>query len=105
MEKMNGDASANFSSGIFSIDIEFAKAGKEHRHGHPLNSNSRRILIVEDDEHINAILHDGLTVEGRVLLHPVYSGSEGILNLAEREYHLIVLDLMLPGLSGEAFMQ
>ncbi|WP_339250342.1 HAMP domain-containing sensor histidine kinase [Paenibacillus sp. FSL P2-0136] len=35
MEKMNGDASANSASGIFSIDIEFAKAGKEHPHGHP----------------------------------------------------------------------
>lgn len=71
--------------------------------GIPLNSNSRRILIVEDDEHINTILHDGLTAAGYQCTR-AYSGSEGMLNLAEREYHLIVLDLMLPGLSGEAFM-
>lgn len=71
--------------------------------GIPLNSNNRRILIVEDDEHINTILHDGLTAAGYQCTQS-YSGSEGMLNLAEREYHLIVLDLMLPGLSGEAFM-
>lgn len=72
--------------------------------GIPLNSKSKRILIVEDDEHINAILHDGLTAAGFQCTR-AYSGSEGMLNLAEQEYHLIVLDLMLPGLSGEAFMQ
>ncbi|WP_405116097.1 HAMP domain-containing sensor histidine kinase [Paenibacillus sp. FSL K6-1217] len=38
MEKMNGDVSANSASGTFSIHIEFAKAGKEHPHGHPLQS-------------------------------------------------------------------
>lgn len=70
-----------------------------------VNGNSRRILIVEDDPHINGIIHDGLTAAG-FLCNRAYSGSEGmmLLNLAEREYHLIVLDLMLPGLSGEAFM-
>ncbi|WP_405116095.1 response regulator transcription factor [Paenibacillus sp. FSL K6-1217] len=72
--------------------------------GIPFNHNSRRILIVEDDEHINGILSDGLTAAGFQCTR-AYSGSEGMLNLAEREYHLIVLDLMLPGLSGEAFMR
>ncbi|MFD1904722.1 response regulator transcription factor [Paenibacillus rhizoplanae] len=67
------------------------------------NGQRRRILIVEDDEHINAILHDSLTAAGYQCTQS-YSGSEGMLNLAEQEYHLIVLDLMLPGLSGEAFM-
>lgn len=67
------------------------------------NGNRRSILIVEDDEHINGILYDGLTGAGFQCTR-AYSGSEGMLNLAEREYHLIVLDLMLPGLSGEAFM-
>lgn len=35
MEKMNGDVSANSANGTFTIHIEFAKAGKEHPHGHP----------------------------------------------------------------------
>lgn len=34
MEKMNGGASANSASGTFTIHLEFAKAGKEHPHGH-----------------------------------------------------------------------
>ncbi|WNS43705.1 response regulator transcription factor [Paenibacillus sp. MMS20-IR301] len=68
-----------------------------------VNGNNRRILIIEDDPHINGIIHDGLAAAG-FLCTRAYSGSEGMLNLAEQEYHLIVLDLMLPGLSGEAFM-
>lgn len=35
MEKMNGVTSANSASGAFTIHLEFAKAGKEHPHGHP----------------------------------------------------------------------
>ncbi|AIQ45724.1 XRE family transcriptional regulator [Paenibacillus sp. FSL R7-0273] len=67
------------------------------------NGSGRRILIVEDDWHINGIIRDGLTSAGFACTQ-AYSGSEGKMNLAAQEYHLIVLDLMLPGLSGEQFM-
>ncbi|ASA23261.1 response regulator transcription factor [Paenibacillus donghaensis] len=62
-----------------------------------------RILIIEDDEHINQILYDGLVREGFVCTQ-AYSGSEGKMNTARSEYQLILLDLMLPGGSGEEFM-
>ncbi|WP_042199122.1 response regulator transcription factor [Paenibacillus camerounensis] len=67
------------------------------------NGSGRRILIIEDDGHINGIIRDGLTSAGFVCTQ-AYSGSEGKMNLDAQEYQLIVLDLMLPGLSGEQFM-
>lgn len=67
------------------------------------NGNNQRVLIIEDDEHINGIICDGLTAD-KFLCTQAYSGSEGKINLAHQDYQLIVLDLMLPGLSGEEFM-
>lgn len=63
-----------------------------------------KLLIIEDDAQINQILYDGLTQEGYTCTQ-AYSGSEGLLQLERSEFQLILLDLMLPGLSGERFMQ
>ncbi len=66
-------------------------------------SNQSKILIIEDDENINDIIYDVLQKEN-FLCTQAYSGSEGKMLVARDEYQLIILDLMLPGLSGEAFM-
>lgn len=65
--------------------------------------NQPSILIIEDDEHINNIIYDVLRKEN-FRCTQAYSGSEGKMNTARQMYELIILDLMLPGLSGEAFM-
>src|SRR5699024_5693051 len=44
-----------------------------------------------------------LTKVGMVTV-PAYSGTEGILQLQHNTYDLIILDLMLPGISGEEFI-
>lgn len=62
-----------------------------------------RILIIEDDEHINNIIYDVLRKENFNCTQ-AFSGSEGKMQVAHYAYELIILDLMLPGLSGEAFM-
>jgi|SRR5690625_175843 len=62
-----------------------------------------KILIIEDDVHINDILYDMLQKEN-FLCTQAYSGSEGKINVSHHVYDLIILDLMLPGLSGEEFM-
>lgn len=64
----------------------------------------KHILIVDDDIHINDMLKDILTTEGyRVSL--AYSGTEALLVLSHSKPDLILLDLMLPGLSGEDVLQ
>ena len=65
--------------------------------------NQSKILIIEDDENINNIIYDVLQKEN-FLCTQAYSGSEGKMHVTRQEYQLIILDLMLPGLSGEAFM-
>lgn len=60
----------------------------------------KNILIVDDDIHIGNMLEEALTAEGYGVMR-AYSGTEVLLFLAEKRPDLILLDLMLPGLSGE----
>ena len=58
------------------------------------------ILIIDDDIHINEMLEEVLIEEGYQVSH-AYSGTEALLFLANVKPDLILLDLMLPGLTGE----
>lgn len=58
------------------------------------------IAIIEDDEHIGNILEKSLKDEGYDICR-AYSGTEARYILREKKVDLILLDLMLPGLSGE----
>ena len=59
-----------------------------------------RILIIDDDVHIGNMLEELLTREG-YRVSRAYSGTEALLALSAAKPDLILLDLMLPGLSGE----
>lgn len=58
------------------------------------------ILIIDDDIHINEMLEGVLIQEGYQVSH-AYSGTEALLFLANEKPDLILLDLILPGLTGE----
>lgn len=60
----------------------------------------KTILIVDDDVQIGSLLEELLTREGYAVLR-AYSGTEALLLLESRRPDLVLLDLMLPGLSGE----
>lgn len=62
------------------------------------------ILIVEDDIHINALLKEALQKEGYGCTQ-AFSGTEARLLLTMTQYALVLLDLMLPGISGEDVLQ
>jgi len=64
----------------------------------------KTIAIIEDDISIGNLLEELLTKEGYHTLR-AYSGTEALLLLETRRPDLILLDLMLPGLSGEAVLQ
>ena len=67
--------------------------------------DKRRILIAEDDAHINELLHTALSKAGYSTVQ-VYSGSEAkmLLGMGENKFDLILLDLMLPGMTGEELL-
>lgn len=62
-----------------------------------------RILVVEDDADINALLRRILSGAG-YRVESAFSGTEAQLRLRMEEYDLLLLDLMLPGLAGEALI-
>ena len=59
-----------------------------------------QILIIDDDETIGNLEQEILEREGYAVLR-AYSGTEALLLLKNSRPDLILLDLMLPGLSGE----
>ena len=60
----------------------------------------KSILIIDDDVHIGNVLEETLVNEGYTVTH-AYSGTEALLVLSQSKPDLVLLDLMLPGLSGE----
>ncbi len=60
----------------------------------------KTIAIIDDDIHIGDILTEVLTQEGYAVLR-AYSGTEALYLLSQHTPDLVLLDLMLPGLSGE----
>lgn len=60
----------------------------------------KKIAIIDDDIHIGDILEEILTQEGYDILR-AYSGTEALYLLKQNKPDLVLLDLMLPGLSGE----
>lgn len=63
----------------------------------------KTIAIIDDDIHIGNMLEEVLTREGYGVLR-AYSGTEALMLLSQRMPDLVLLDLMLPGLSGEEIL-
>ncbi len=63
-----------------------------------------RILLVEDEKKVADIIDRGLKAE-RYAVDVAHDGTAGWELVAAYEYDLIILDLMLPGLSGTEILQ
>ena len=62
-----------------------------------------RVLIVEDDADINRLLYKILKKNGYAP-EQAFSGTEARLMLQAGAYDLLLLDLMLPGMTGEELL-
>ena len=67
-----------------------------------MNKNNN-ILVVEDEWDINGLLCKILSQHG-YNVRSAYSGSEANMGIEQFDYDLIILDLMLPGISGEELL-
>ncbi len=64
----------------------------------------KTIAVIDDDVYIGNMLEELLSQEGFGVLR-AYSGTEALLLLDSQRPDLILLDLMLPGLSGEEVLK
>lgn len=64
----------------------------------------KTIAIIDDDEYIGNMLQKLLEQEGYGTLR-AYSGTEALLLLERNRPDLVLLDLMLPGISGEEVLK
>lgn len=62
------------------------------------------VLVVEDDSDINKLLCAIVTKSGYVA-QAAYSGTEALMHLDRQEWDLVLLDLMLPGLTGDELLK
>ena len=70
------------------------------------DNKSGEILIIEDDKDINDLLATALSKAG-YRTRQAWSGTEGelLLKLEREAYALVLLDLMLPGMTGEEVLE
>lgn len=58
-----------------------------------------RLLVVEDDDEMRALMERGLAAEG-YRVTAVENGVEALIALGEQAFELAVVDVMMPGMSG-----
>lgn len=63
----------------------------------------RNVLVVEDDAAIRGLIKF-LVQRENWTAEEVSDGAEALVKIRKRDYDVIVLDLMLPGVSGEAIL-
>src|SRR5262245_5893071 len=63
-----------------------------------------RILVIEDDHRVASFIRRGLAAD-RFLVDVAQEGKSGLEFALSKDYDLIILDLMLPGLMGQAVLQ
>ncbi len=61
---------------------------------------SHKVLIVEDDLDINNLLVNILKNEAFSVVSS-FSGTEALLQFAHNNFDIVLVDLMIPGLSGD----
>ena len=58
-----------------------------------------RVLVVEDEPRLAQMVRRGLELEGFVVVTAA-TGPDGLWHATEESFDVIVLDIMLPGISG-----
>src|SRR4030067_1044099 len=63
-----------------------------------------QILVIEDQPQIASFIKKGLEAEN-FQVQVCYRGEDGLQTCQKKEFDLIILDLMLPDISGEVICQ
>ncbi len=66
---------------------------------HYRHTKCMRLLLVEDERRMAALLEQGFTEEG-IHVFPVYDGEDGLAAAQSSSFDAIILDVQLPSLDG-----
>lgn len=69
-----------------------------------MSNKEKHIVLIEDDEYINRAYSSGLTRAGFVV-HEAFDGEEGLKLLEHQKPDLVVLDLIMPIMTGFDVLQ
>ncbi len=69
-----------------------------------INSDNFRVLVVEDDLFLRGLMSQKLLKEGFSVIEAV-DGEEGLKMVSEKQPHIVLLDLILPGIGGFEVLQ
>lgn len=70
-----------------------------HRKTMTDSNNSARILLIDDDKELGAMITDFLAAD-HLAVSVRHTGEDGLQAFAEGNYSLLILDIMMPGISG-----
>ncbi len=59
-----------------------------------------RVLVVDDTEHVRSVVADMLRLDGFDVVGTAPDGEAALLLAAETDPHVVVMDLMMPGIDG-----
>jgi heavy metal response regulator len=62
-----------------------------------------RILVIEDDSRVASFIRRGLSAD-KFLVDVAHDGQSGLELALSKDYSLIILDLMLPGMDGQQIL-
>ena len=60
---------------------------------------SASILLIDDDRELSAMLSDYLSAD-RLRISACNSGEQGLLEFANSQFDIVILDIMMPGIGG-----
>jgi len=61
----------------------------------------KRVLVVDDNKDVRDIITRRVEEAGHTLLATATNGPEALLRLADDEPDVVILDYMMPGMTGE----
>lgn len=62
-------------------------------------NTKKRVLVIDDEEHLLRILSDRLQFAGYEV-YTAHNGTEGLKKAELTSPHLVLLDIMMPGIDG-----
>ena len=61
--------------------------------------NGKKVMWVEDDQFLSGIIAQKLSSQGTTLIH-ASNGEDGVLMAKKERPDILILDILLPGISG-----